>query len=270
MISVEGVVKRYGKPDSPSGAKTGKRHSGTVAVDQLTLHIPAGRIFGLLGPNGAGKTTLLRMIMGLIAPDAGQIRLFEGLEPGADACIRRMGYMPQNLALYESLTVEENVVFFGQLYGMPRDTLATRTREVLEQVDLWERRDTPAGELSGGMMRRAMLASAVVHGPQLLILDEPTAGVDPLLRISFWEWFGRLADEGTTLLITTHHISEAVRCQEVIFQRAGRVLDRGVPAALMERYKATDLEAAFVAATEGVQEGADPSATNLSGAEHRP
>ncbi len=241
MISVEGAVKRYG---------------GTVAVDHLSLEIPAGRIFGLLGPNGAGKTTLLRMMMGLIPPDAGRIRLFEGLAPGSSAAIRRIGYMPQHLALYESLTVQENVAFFGRLYGMKSADIGARTREVLERVDLWERRDTPARELSGGMMRRAMLASAVVHGPRLLILDEPTAGVDPLLRLSFWDWFSRLADEGTTLLITTHHISEAIRCQEVVFQRSGRVLDRGEPGALMRRYGTSDLEAAFVAATAWQDEAA--------------
>ena len=234
MISVEGVVKRYG---------------AMVAVDRLSMEIPAGRIFGLLGPNGAGKTTLLRMMMGLIVPDAGRIRLFEGLEPGSPAAIRRIGYLPQQLALYESLTVRENVAFFARLYRMSGERIVERTREVLERVELWERRDEPAGKLSGGLLRRAMLASAVVHAPRLLILDEPTAGVDPLLRLKFWDWFSALADEGATLLITTHHIAEADRCQEVVFQHAGRVLDRGAPAALMERYGVRDLEAAFIAAT---------------------
>jgi ABC-2 type transport system ATP-binding protein len=252
MISIQGVTKRYGR-----------RHGGPVAVDDLSLEIPAGRIFGLLGPNGAGKTTLLRMTMGLLAPDAGRIRLFEDLAPGSPACIPRIGYMPQNLALYESLTVAENVAFFGRLYGMERDVIGARAREVLERVDLWERRDTRAGELSGGTMRRAMLASAAVHGPELLILDEPTAGVDPLLRLSFWDWFARMADEGTTLLITTHHISEAVRCEEVIFQRAGRVLDRGAPTALMSQYGVDDLEAAFVAATAERERGKAPRADSV-------
>ena len=244
MISIQGVTKQYAR-----------RRGGPVAVDDLSLEIPAGRIFGLLGPNGAGKTTLLRMMMGLLVPDSGRIRLFEDLAPGSPASIPRIGYMPQNLALYESLTVAENVAFFGRLYGMDRAAIGARTRDVLERVDLWARRDTPAGDLSGGMMRRAMLASAAVHKPQLLILDEPTAGVDPLLRLSFWDWFSRLADEGTTLLITTHHISEAVRCQEVIFLRTGRMLDRGVPQALMTRYGTHDLEAAFVAATGTRDEG---------------
>ncbi len=239
MISVEGVVKRYG---------------ARIAVDRMSMEIPAGRIFGLLGPNGAGKTTLLRMIMGLIAPDAGRIRLFEGLAPGSPAAIRRIGYMPQHLALYESLTVREYVAFFARLSGLKGERIAARTREVLERVELWERREESAGVLSGGLLRRAMLASAVVHAPRLLILDEPTAGVDPLLRLKFWDWFSGLADEGTTLLITTHHISEADRCQEVVFQRSGRVLEHGTPRALMERYGTGDLEAAFVAATAGQDE----------------
>src|SRR5579863_4102740 len=212
MIDVETVVKHFG---------------GRDAVDHLSLHIPASRIFGILGPNGAGKTTLLRMIMGLVHPDQGRIRLFDGLAPGERAAIRRIGYMPQHLALYESLTVQENVEFFGRLYGLRGVDLARRAAEMIERVDLQAQRHTPAGHLSGGMMRRAMLASAVIHGPRLLILDEPTAGVDPLLRLKFWEWFGRLADEGTTLLITTHHISEAAGCQEVIFQRSGKILERG-------------------------------------------
>ena len=244
MIRVDGAVKRYGS---------------RVAVDHLSMHIPAGRVFGILGPNGAGKTTLLRMIMGLLHPDEGRIRVFEELVPGERGAIRRIGYMPQHLALYESLTVRENVAFFGRLYGLRGSELARRTEEMLERVDLWERRNTPASQLSGGMARRAMLASAVVHGPQLLILDEPTAGVDPLLRLRFWDWFAWLADEGTTLLITTHHISEAAGCQEVMFQRSGRILDRGEPHEVIRRYGASDLESAFVAATTQLDESPAPA-----------
>jgi ABC-2 type transport system ATP-binding protein len=246
MIQVENVVKRYG---------------ARVAVDGLSLAIPAGRTFGILGPNGAGKTTLLRMVMGLLHPDEGRIRLFENLAPGHRDAIGRIGYMPQHVALYESLTVRENVEFFGRLYGLRGTDLARRTADALERVALSERRDTRAGELSGGMLRRAMLASAVVHSPRLLILDEPTAGVDPLLRLRFWDWFASLADEGTTIIVTTHHISEAAGCQEVIFQRAGTVLDRGEPHALIARYGATDLEAAFVAATARTEADAPLSGT---------
>jgi ABC-2 type transport system ATP-binding protein len=154
------------------------------------------------------------------------------------------------LALYPGLSVMENILFFGRLYGVPDRELRRRAGEVLEQVELAERKDSLVGTLSGGMMRRAMLASAVIHHPDLLILDEPTAGVDPLLRLKFWGWFSQLADGGTTLLITTHHISEADRSQEVVFFRLGRIIRRGAPKDLLKHYHATDLEHAFVKATE--------------------
>jgi ABC-2 type transport system ATP-binding protein len=235
VIAIDRVVKQYG---------------GRRAIDALSLEIPAGRIFGLLGPNGAGKTTLLRMIMGLVRPDTGAVTLFGGEAPGSAAAVRKIGYMPQQLALYEDLTVHENLMFFGRIYGLPDAELRGRAEHLLHQVDLEDRRESRVGTLSGGMMRRAMLASALMHRPALLILDEPTAGVDPLLRIRFWNWFVELAEAGTTLLITTHHISEADRCQEIAFQRFGRILRRGRPADLLAHYGVSDLEHAFVNATQ--------------------
>jgi len=235
MIAIENVVKVYGE---------------RRVVDGITMDIPKGRIFGLLGPNGAGKTTLLRMIMGLVKPDGGRVRLFGDQQPGSDGAARRIGYMPQELALYPGLSVLENILFFGRLYGVPEAELRRRARTTLEQVELADRQDSLVGTLSGGMMRRAMLASAVVHQPELLILDEPTAGVDPLLRLKFWQWFNDLADGGVTLLITTHHISEADRSQEVVFYRLGKIIRRGTPQELLKHYQTTDLEHAFVKATE--------------------
>jgi len=158
--------------------------------------------------------------------------------------------MPQALALYETLTVAENVRFFDRLYGVGGDALDARCTEVLDRVALSDRAQARASELSGGMQRRAMLATALVHRPRLLILDEPTAGVDPLLRVRFWDWFAALAAEGTSIVVTTHHIAEAVHCQEVIFLREGRVLERGEPGTLVRRWKADDLEGAFVRVTE--------------------
>jgi ABC-2 type transport system ATP-binding protein len=226
-----------------------KAFGGRPALHPLTLTIPEGRIFGLLGPNGAGKTTLLKIIMGLQRPDAGRVVLFGELAPGDPRATRRIGYMPQQLALYEELNARENVRFFGRLYGMRGDALHARTEEVLERVALSHEADRPVRDLSGGMQHRVMLATALVHRPSLLILDEPTTGVDPSLRLRFWEWFEVLSEEGASILVTTHHIAEAVHCQEVIFLRDGSLLERDAPQALIERYGVADLEAAFVQAT---------------------
>ena len=243
-----------------------KSFRGRPALHDLTLSIPAGSTFGLLGPNGAGKTTLLRLIMGVLRPDAGRIRLFGDGRPGAPDVTRRVGYMPQELALYEGLTVAENVAFFGRMYGLGGADLRAQVDEVLARVELTERRDSLAGALSGGMMRRAMLASVLVHRPRLLILDEPTAGVDPLLRLRFWEWFRALAQDGVTLLVTTHHISEAGQCASVLFLREGQILEQGPPGPLIERYGARDLEDAFVRATQHALAAGATGGTDAAGA----
>jgi ABC-2 type transport system ATP-binding protein len=227
-----------------------KKQIGTVrAVDGLTLEIPEGIVFGLLGPNGAGKTTLIRIISGLMPPTEGRVTLFGKYPPGHREALRGIGYMPQQAALYPGLSVEENILFYGRIYRIPERELRRRCDEVLEVVELAARRDSLVATLSGGMVRRAMLASTMVHRPPLLILDEPTAGVDPLLRLRFWDWFHSLRARGTTILVTTHHISEASRCQRVAFLRSGRVIEDGPPDELMRRYGAADLEAAFVEAT---------------------
>ena len=235
MIVLDGVTKRFGTH---------------LAVDRLSLEIPGKRIIGLLGPNGAGKTTLLRMLMGVLTPEAGRIELFGRYAPGEMAATRLIGYMPQQLAIYEGLSLRENVHFFGRLYGVEQSSLVTRCEEVLRRVELDARGDDIALSLSGGMLRRVMLATALIHKPQLLILDEPTAGVDPVLRLHFWAWFKDLCAEGTTILVTTHHISEAGQCDEVFFLRSGTLLERGTPAELNARYGVNDLEAAFVQATQ--------------------
>jgi ABC-2 type transport system ATP-binding protein len=229
--------------------RVSKRLGAIQAIDGISLDIPAGVVFGLLGPNGAGKTTLIRMLAGLITPSSGQVTLFGDSAPGRRESQRRIGYMPQQAALYPGLSIEENVRFYGRLYSVPEPELSRRCEEVLGLVELTHRRRDLVGTLSGGMVRRAMLASVMIHRPPLLILDEPTAGVDPLLRLRFWEWFGALQQAGSTILVSTHQISEAVRCQRVVFLRLGRVLEDGAPRELMSRYGTADLEAAFVEAT---------------------
>ncbi len=234
MLSLENVRKSFGS---------------FSAVNGVDLDIGEGMIFGLLGPNGAGKTTLLRMIMGLITPTSGKITLFDSFSPADTAARSKIGYMPQQLAVYPGLSVAENVIFFGRLYGLQGAELKQRAVEVLQLVDLQDKRNKQVAHLSGGMVRRVMLATTLIHQPSLVILDEPTAGVDPALRLRFWNWFQELSGRGISILITTHHISEAALCREVVFLRQGKLIERGKPVELMSRYQAKDLEEAFVKAT---------------------
>lgn len=219
-----------------------------VVID-FNLTIPRGAIYGLLGPNGAGKTTLIRMIMGLIAPSSGTITLFDRFRPGETSVRPLVGYMPQRLALYPHLTVYENILFFGRIYGLDENRIKERANELMDLVELTHRKNSIVENLSGGMAQRVMLATALIHRPQFLILDEPTAGVDPSLRLHFWRWFEAIVVDGVSILITTHHISEAAHSSKVIFIREGKLLEIDTPQALMQRYGVRDLDMAFVKAT---------------------
>ena len=232
-----------------------KKYDGITAVDNVSLTIPGNMVFGLLGPNGAGKTTMLRMITGLIQPTSGRVTLMGGIKAGTLEAKLQIGYMPQNLAVYQNLSVVENMQFFGRIYGTPEKALKERIEEVLETIELTGRRNEALSNLSGGMVRRALLGTALVHKPKLLLLDEPTAGVDPVLRIKIWNTLRKLCGEGTGILITTHHISEAHRCDRVVFLRAGAIIADGPPGELITQYGAHDLEEAFVVATHD-EEGA--------------
>ena len=216
----------------------------------VSINVSKGETVALLGPNGSGKTTLLRMAMGLLQPTSGRITIFENNSPGDSEVRKKLGYMPQQLAVYPGLSVRENVLFYGRLYGIPENNLSTRSLEILEMVELESHQNKLAGDLSGGMLRRLMLATTLIHQPALVILDEPTAGVDPSLRLRFWEWFEQLAQGGASILITTHHISEAGRCDKVAFLREGLLLEHDTPDTLMRRYNSENLEQAFVQATQ--------------------
>lgn len=212
------------------------------AVDRVDLALAPGRIYGLLGPNGSGKTTLIRLLIGLAAPSGGQVRILGTAMP-SNATLARIGYMPQAEALYPELSVGENLAFLARLEG--RADAAAMTR-VLELVELAERRGSPVLELSGGMRRRLSLACTLVHDPDVLFLDEPTVGVDPALRVQFWSHFRRLAEAGKTLVVASHVMDEADRCDELLFMRAGSVIARGSGADLRARAGTSDLEAAFL------------------------
>ncbi|HEU4671845.1 MAG TPA: ABC transporter ATP-binding protein [Candidatus Limnocylindrales bacterium] len=226
------------------------KHFGPIrAVDGVSFRLEPGRIYGLLGPNGSGKTTLIRLLTGLARPSSGHAIVLGRPMPSRPN-LERIGYMTQADGVYPALTVGENLEFFRALYGADR---AAGDRDVLALVDLADRRDMVTETLSGGQRRRLSLACALVHAPSVLFLDEPTVGVDPLLRVEFWRHFRALADGGTTIVVSSHVMDEADRCDELLFVRAGKVIARGTGGELRARAGTDDLEQAFLRfAGEGV------------------
>jgi ABC-2 type transport system ATP-binding protein len=218
-IAISGLIKRYGVFEALRG---------------VDLAVPRGSLFGLVGANGAGKTTLIKAIVGALRPTGGSVRTL-GLDPLRDrAAVRQqIGYMPQSPALYDDLSARDNIAFFGSAHGVPE--LGRRVEEVLAFTELADRAGDSVGQYSGGMKRRVSLAAALIHRPPLLILDEPTAAVDPALRARFWEQFRRLAAEGNTLFISTHLMDEALLCDCVAIQRQGQIIAVDTPRNLLAR-----------------------------------
>ena len=210
-IDVEGLTKRFG---------------GRTVVDHFTMQVPKGAIYGFLGPNGSGKTTTIRMICGLLTPDEGRGTVL-GLDVARDAerIKRQVGYMTQKFSLYEDLSIEENLDFVARLYEVA--DRKRRVNESLEQLGLTSRRAQLAGTLSGGWKQRLALAACLIHDPKLLLLDEPTAGVDPAARRDFWDHIHALAHQGITVLVSTHYMDEAERCHELAYIAYGKLLAKG-------------------------------------------
>jgi ABC-2 type transport system ATP-binding protein len=231
-------------PAAPAveGVALRKAFGPIQAVDGIDLSLPAGRIYGMLGPNGSGKTTLIRLLTGLASATSGKARVL-GVEMPSRTNLGRIGYMTQADGIYPELSVWENLSFFAALYGQRDRAEMVRT---LELVELDGRLGTPALQLSGGMRRRLSLACALAHRPTVIFLDEPTVGVDPALRVQFWDHFHRLAADGATLLVSSHVMDEADRCDELLFMRDGRVLAQGTPAELRARAGTDNLESAFL------------------------
>ena len=221
-----------------------KRFGSVTALDGLSLAVHPGEIYGLLGPNGSGKTTFIRILAGLLRPDGGGVRLF-GATPRAAVSGGGVGYMTQAAALYGELSVQENLAFFAALEGVT--DVEARIEDALRRVDLLDRRRSTVSTLSGGMRQRVSLAATLLHQPRLLLLDEPTVGVDPALRKEFWEHFRALAASGVTILVSSHVMDEASRCDRLGLIRAGRVLAEGSATELVARAGTTDLEGAFLA-----------------------
>jgi len=202
-----------------------KRFGGLTAVDHLNLKIRRGEVFGFLGPNGAGKTTTIRMLCGLLTPSEGYA-IVAGFDVTKfpEKVKERIGYMPQRFSLYDDLTLHENLDFFGGIYRIPAKQRRARVKRVLEIVQLDDFENKLAGELSGGLKQRLALACSLVHEPELLILDEPTAGIDPPLRKAFWRYFRDLNKEGVTLFINTHYMDEAELCDRLGLINKGRLI----------------------------------------------
>ena len=218
-----------------------------VAVDSLDLEIHRGEVFGLLGTNGSGKTTTIRMLCGLLEPSAGQAivaRIDVSQDP--EGVRRRIGYMSQRYGLYDDLTVTENIRFYASMYGLRGSRRAARVQALLDDLGLRPRKDQMAGTLSGGWKQRLALACATAHQPDMLFLDEPTAGVDPASRRLFWDWIYGLAKTGTTILVTTHYMDEAERCQRLGFLSRGHLIALGTVAEVTRAFGQPSIEDVFI------------------------
>ena len=230
----------------PSGPSVVCEHlrvvrGGNKALDDLSVVVYPGRVTGLLGPSGSGKSTLIRAIVGVQLIDSGSVRVF-GAEAGSPSLRRRIGYMTQAPSVYADLSVQENIRYFARVLGEAPE----RVDEVIEAVSLEAERDRVVDRLSGGQRTRVSLAAALVGTPELIVLDEPTVGLDPVLRRDLWGMFHRLAAGGATLLVSSHVMDEARNCDELLLLREGRLLASGTPAELRRRSGADDLEDVFL------------------------
>ena len=218
-----------------------------VAVEGLDLAIRTGEVFGLLGPNGSGKTTTIRMLCGLMTPTAGSASVV-GYDVVAqpEMVRRRIGYMSQRFGLYDDLTVAENMRFYASVYGLRGETRKRRIEEQLAELGLAERADQLAGTMSGGWKQRLALACATAHHPAMLFLDEPTAGVDPASRRLLWQWIYGLARQGTTILVTTHYMDEAVRCERLAFLSRGHLIAVGTVDQVLTQFAQPTIEDVFI------------------------
>lgn len=241
-LKAEGVTKKFGD---------------LTAVNQLNMELQKGEIYGFLGPNGSGKTTAINCFMGILRPDAGTIDVLGYDIPKDRRKARQLiGLMPQEVALYEDLTVMEHLYFFGELYGQSRKEIREHADELLHVFGLEEKQNERVLTLSGGMKRRTSLCVALIHHPQLILADEPTVGVDPVLRVHFWEYFRKLQKhENVTFLITTHVFDEAMKVDRIGLISNGILVEENTPQQLLSKYNCSNLEDVFLT-IEGVKSDA--------------
>jgi ABC-2 type transport system ATP-binding protein len=235
-VTIHDLVKSFGK---------------FTAVDHISLEVNRGEIFGFLGPNGAGKSTTIRILCGLLTPTSG-----EATVGGFDVATQpekiraHIGYMSQKFSLYDDLTVEENIEFFSGIYGVPRDKRPERKAWVLQMAGLTDRHDTLTRLLSGGWKQRLALGCAILHQPPILFLDEPTSGVDPIARRSFWDLIYSLSKQGHTVFVSTHYMDEAEYCHRLALLYKGRITALGAPAELRKKYSLPSMEQVFIRVIE--------------------
>ncbi len=230
-----------------------KKFGGFTAVDNISFQIPKGIIFGFLGPNGSGKSTTIRMLCGVLSPTSGTGTVL-GLDivRQTEQVRQNLGYMSQRFSLYEDLTVEENLDFYGGIYGLDQDVCNERKKELILMANLEGKEKSLAGTLSGGWKQRLALGCALIHKPAFLVLDEPTAGVDPVSRRLFWKIIHALSAQGITILVTTHYMDEAESCDITGFIFNGKLMDMASPQELIKKNHAASLEDVFIAYVEQV------------------
>ena len=244
-----------GKPGCIVLESVNHRFGDKQVLYDINLAVPHGLIYGLLGPSGCGKTTTVKIMAGILEASSGAVSVLGESMPKL-SLMNRLGYMAQSDALYNLLTAEENLAFFSGLYGMKKKRAKERITEVLDIVNLSGDRTKAAAAYSGGMKRRLSLATALLHEPEVLILDEPTVGIDPLLRKSIWDALNTLTEKGMTIIVTTHVMDEAEKCRELAMMRDGRLIAVGTPLRLRENTGASTLEEAFIIyGREGPQTG---------------
>lgn len=231
-VVIEDLVKRFGK---------------FTAVDHVSLSVSKGEIFGFLGPNGAGKSTTIRMLCGLLTPTSGRASV-AGFDVASqpEKIRENIGYMSQKFSLYDDLTVEENIEFFSGIYGVAKDKREQRKGYVLDMAGIRERRDSLTGLLAGGWKQRLALGCAILHEPPILFLDEPTSGVDPIARRSFWDLIYTLSEAGNTVFVSTHYMEEAEYCHRLALMYKGRVIALGTPEELKKEANQPSMEEVFI------------------------